>query len=62
VPVLIVLSPLLLLAAFVLAVASLAYRVNPARALAAAWRLMTALQGFRLDIEQGRTAVQVNII
>jgi hypothetical protein len=62
VPVLIVLSPLLLLAALVVAVASLAYRVNPARALAAGWRLMTALQGFRLDVEQGRTAVQVNII
>jgi hypothetical protein len=61
VPVLILLSPVLLLVVLAVTVACLVYGVNPVRVLAAAWRLLTALQGFRLDIEQGRTAVRVNI-
>jgi len=60
-PVLIVLSPLLLVAALVLVVACLSYRVNPARALHAGWDLMTALDGFRVEIQQGRTEVHVNV-
>jgi hypothetical protein len=60
-PVLIVLSPLLLLAVLVVAAGCLFYRVNPFRAVAGGWRLLSALRGFRLEVEQGRTAVRVNI-
>jgi hypothetical protein len=60
-PVLIVLSPLLLVATLALVVACVAYRVNPGRALRAGWHLTTALHGFRIDIQQGRTQVRVNV-
>jgi len=60
-PVALVFSPVLVLAALVAAVACLVYRVGVVRALGAGWRIVSALPGTRVDIEQGRTAVLVTI-
>lgn len=60
-PVLLVLSPLLLLAVGLTAVACAVYRISLLRALGSGWRLMSALPGTRFDIEHGRTAVLVTI-
>jgi hypothetical protein len=61
VPVLLVLSPLLLLAVSAGLVACLVYRVSPVRALCGIGRLMWALPGTRFEIEEGRTALLVSI-
>ncbi len=37
------------------------YRISVVRALGAGWRVVSALPGTRVDIEQGRTAVLVAI-
>ncbi|MFJ8579933.1 hypothetical protein [Micromonospora sp. NPDC093277] len=60
-PVLLILSPVLLLALVAAAVACLIWRVNLVRALGAGWGLLCALRGTRIEIEQSRTAVLVNI-
>ena len=60
-PIILVFSPLLILAAVVAAVACVIYHINPFRALGGMWRLFTALRGSRVDIEQGRAAVLVTI-
>ena len=60
-PIVLVFSPLLLLAAVVTAIACLIYHINPFRALGGMWRLFTALRGSRVDIEHGRSAVLVTI-
>lgn len=60
-PVLLILSPLILLAVLAAAVACLVFRVNAPRALRTAWRIVAALRGTRIDIEQGRTGVLVAI-
>jgi len=60
-PIVLVFSPLLVLSVLVGVVACVIYRVNPVRALAGMWRLLSALSGVRLDIEQARTAVLVTI-
>ena len=60
-PVVLVFSPLVVLAVLVAAVACLVYRVNVVRALGTSWRIVCALPGTRVDVEQGRTAVLVNI-
>jgi hypothetical protein len=60
-PVLLVLSPVVVLAVVVAAVACLVYRISLLRALGTGLRIMSALPGTRLDIEHGRTAVLVNI-
>jgi hypothetical protein len=60
-PVLLVFSPVVALAVLVAAVACLVYRINMVRALATGWRIVSALPGTRVDIEQGRTAVLVAI-
>jgi hypothetical protein len=60
-PVIIVLSPLLLVAVLVAVVGCLIYRIHPLRALRATWSVLSALRGVRLDIHQGRTTVYVNI-
>jgi hypothetical protein len=60
-PVLLVLSPLLIVAMLVLAVSCLFYRVNPVRALGASWGLLSGLSGFRVDLQQGRTDIRVKI-
>ena len=61
VPVLLVLSPLLLLAVLAGLVACLATRVSPVGALCGIGRLLWALPGTRFEIEQGRTAVLVSV-
>ncbi|MFU8875755.1 hypothetical protein [Micromonospora sp. SL4-19] len=60
-PVLLVLSPLLLLAVLVGLVACLATRVSPVGALRGIGRLLWALPGTRIEVEQGRTAVLVSV-
>jgi hypothetical protein len=37
------------------------YRVNAVRALGTGWRVVSALPGTRVDVEQGRTALLVTI-
>jgi hypothetical protein len=60
-PVALVLSPLLILAALAAAVACLVYRISVVRAFGAGWRLFFALPGTRLDVDDGRTAFLVSI-
>jgi hypothetical protein len=56
-----VFSPVVVLAVLVAAVACLVYRVNVVRALVSGWRIVSALPGTRIDIEQGGRAVLVSI-
>jgi hypothetical protein len=60
-PVLLVLSPLLLLAVLAGLVACVAIRVSPVGALRGVGRLLWALPGTRFEFEQGRTAVLVSV-
>jgi hypothetical protein len=60
-PVVLVLSPLLLLAVLAGVVACLIFEVSPVGALRGAGRLLWALPGTRFEIEEGRTAVLVSI-
>jgi len=60
-PVLLVVSPLLILAALAVTIACLVYRVSVLRAFGAGWRLFCALPGTRFDVREGRTAVLVSI-
>jgi hypothetical protein len=60
-PVALVLSPLLVLAALAGVVACVMYQIRVMRAVAAAWRLLCALPGTRVDVREGRTAVLVSI-
>ena len=60
-PVLLVLSPLLLLAVLVGLVACVATRGSPVGALRGTGRLLCALSGSRFEIEDGRTAVLVSV-
>jgi hypothetical protein len=60
-PVLLVLSPLLLLAVLAGLVACLVYRISPVGALRGTGRLLWALPGTRIEIEDGRMAVLVSV-
>ncbi|MFI6763621.1 hypothetical protein ACIBF5_31305 [Micromonospora sp. NPDC050417] len=60
-PVVLVLSPLLLLAALGGLVACLVFRVSPVGALRGFGRLLWALPGSRFELEDGRMAVLVSI-
>jgi hypothetical protein len=60
-PVVLVLSPVVVLAVLAAVVAGLMYRIDVARAFGTGWRIVTALPGTRFDIEQDRTAVLVTI-
>jgi hypothetical protein len=60
-PVVLVLSPLLILAALGAAVACLMYGVSVTRAFGAGWRLFCALPGTRLDMDDGHTALFMSI-
>ncbi|MEU4776018.1 hypothetical protein [Micromonospora sp. NPDC023644] len=60
-PVALVCAPVVVLVVLVAAVACLAYRVSVVRALGTGWRVVAALPGTRVDVEQGRTAVLVTI-
>ncbi|GAA2631358.1 hypothetical protein SMC26_22695 [Actinomadura fulvescens] len=61
VPVVLALSPLLLLAVLGGLVACLATRISPGGALRGAGQLLWALPGTRIEIEQGPTAVLVSV-
>jgi len=60
-PVVLVLAPLLILAALAAVVACLIFHVQVVRAFGAGWRLFCALPGTRIDIREGRTALLVSI-
>lgn len=60
-PVALVLSPFLILAAVAAAIACLVYRVRVMEAFGTGWRVFSALPGTRFDIREGRTAVLVSI-
>ena len=60
-PIALVLSPFLVLAAVVAVVACLTYRVSVVRAFGTGWRIVSALPGTRVDVEHGRTAVLVTV-
>ncbi len=60
-PVLLVLSPLLLLAALGGLVACLVIRVSPVGALRGTGRLLWALPGTRIEIEQGRMGLLLRV-
>lgn len=60
-PVVLLLSPFLVLAALAGVVACLVYRVSVMRAFGTGWLLLRALPGTRVDVHEGRTAVLVSI-
>lgn len=60
-PVLLVMSPVIVLAMVVGAVACLVYRISLPRAFGTGWRIMSALPGTRVDVQHGRTAVLVTV-
>ncbi len=60
-PVLILLSPLLLLSALAAIAACLVFRINPIRALVAAGRLLCALKGTHVDVDQPEARVLIDI-
>lgn len=60
-PVLLLLSPLLLLAALVGLVGCLATRVSPVGALRGTGQLLRALPGTQIEVEHGRTVVLVSV-
>ena len=60
-PIALVFSPVLVLAALVAAVACLVFRISPAGALRGIAQLLWALPGTRIEIEDGRTAVLVSV-
>jgi hypothetical protein len=60
-PVLLVLSPLLLLVVLAGLVACLVFRVSLVGALRGTAQLLCALPGTRFEIEDGRTAVLVSV-
>jgi hypothetical protein len=60
-PVVLVLSPLLLLAVLAGLVACLATRVSPVGALRGTGQLLCALPGTRIEIDDGQTALLVSV-
>jgi hypothetical protein len=60
-PVVLVLSPLLLLAVLAGLVACFVFRVSPVGALRGIGRLLWALPGTRFEIEEGRMAFLVSV-
>jgi hypothetical protein len=60
-PVVLVLSPLLLLAVLAGFVACLIFEVSPAAALLGIEQVLRALPGARIELEDGQTAVLVKI-
>jgi hypothetical protein len=60
-PVLIVLSPLLLLVVLAGIIACLVFRINPVRALVATGRLLCALKGTHIEVDDPQALVLVDI-
>jgi hypothetical protein len=61
VPVVLLLSPLLLLAVIGGVIACLIFHISPGRALCGVGRVLWSLPGARFEMEQGRTAVLVSV-
>lgn len=59
--VVLVLSPILVLALLAAIAVGYAYRIDSLRTLRSVWRFISAMPGTRLDVEQGRTAFLVTI-
>ena len=59
-PVALVFSPLVMLAALVAVVACVVYRISVMRAFAGGWRFLCALSGTRVDVREGRSTVLVS--
>ncbi|GAA2666613.1 hypothetical protein GCM10010412_043650 [Nonomuraea recticatena] len=60
-PVVLVFSPVVVLAVLGAAVACHVFRIDVVRALGTGWRIVSALPGTRVDLEFSRTAVLVAI-
>lgn len=60
-PIVLVLSPLLLLAVLAGLAACLVTGVRPIRALRGTWQVLSALPGTRIEVEQERTALLVSV-
>jgi hypothetical protein len=60
-PILIVGSPLLLLATLAAIIACLVFRINPIRALVAAGRLLCAVKGTHVEVDQPEVLVLIDI-
>jgi len=60
-PVVLVLSPVLVLVALAGLVACVAYRVSPADAARGTGRVLFSLSGSQFHLDDGRTAVHVNL-
>lgn len=60
-PVLIILSPLLLLAAIAGLIACVVFRIDPVRALVASFRLLCAVRGMHVEVDQPDAHVLVDI-
>ncbi|WP_436530833.1 hypothetical protein [Actinoplanes sp. HUAS TT8] len=60
-PVALVFSPLLVLAALVAVVACVIYRISVPLAFSSGWRFFCALSGTRVDVHEGRSTVLVSI-
>ncbi len=60
-PIVLVLSPILVLVAVGVVVACLMYQVSAVRAFGTGWRIFWALPGTRFDVEQGGMALLVSI-
>jgi hypothetical protein len=60
-PILIVLSPLLLLTVLAAVIACLVFRINPVQALVAAGRLLCALKGTQVEVDQPEALVLLDI-
>jgi hypothetical protein len=60
-PVVLLLSPVLLLVLLGIVVGCLVWRISPWRALSAGWYLFCGLSGTRIDIDQADAKVLVSI-
>jgi hypothetical protein len=60
-PVLLVLSPVLVLAVLAGLVACVATRISPVGALRGTGQLLCALPGTRIEVQQGRTALLISV-
>ncbi|MBM7786111.1 hypothetical protein [Tenggerimyces flavus] len=58
-PIVLLLSPFLILALLAAAVAGQLYRVDVPQVLDAGWRIVCALPGTQIDVHEGRTDVLV---
>ncbi len=60
-PVALIFSPLLVLAALTAVVACVVYRVSVLRTFVTGWQVFCALSGTRVDVHEGRSTVLVSI-